>query len=116
MGCRALRYDAPVPAVHRAFANALAWSSVDVTITGAADDEYTRPCRRWRAAALDRLTDHPHDVIIISDAGRYPLNDDGERVRGVAATALANGALFASLTDDGCPGDALATDDGEVQA
>ena len=55
-------------------------------------------------------------MIIISDAGRYPLNDDGERVRGVAATALANGPLFASLTDDACPGDALATDDGEVQA
>jgi hypothetical protein len=59
--------------------------SVDVTFSGAAYDDAAKPCRRWRASALGWLADNPHDVIIISNAGRYPLTDEaGERVFGEA--------------------------------
>lgn len=59
--------------------------SVDVTFSGAAYDDAAKPCRRWRASVLAWLADNPHDVIIISNAGRYPLTDEaGERVFGEA--------------------------------
>jgi hypothetical protein len=63
--------------------------SVDVTFSGAAYDEFAKPCRRWRAAALEWLADNPHDVVIISNAGRYPVTDEaGARVRGEAKEPL----------------------------
>lgn len=63
--------------------------SVDVTFSGAAYDEFAKPCRRWRAAALEWLTENPHAVVIISNAGRYPLTDEaGERVYGEAKEPL----------------------------
>jgi hypothetical protein len=63
--------------------------SVDVTFSGAAYDEFAKPCRRWRAAALEWLAANPHDVVIVSNAGRYPLTDqDGERVFGEAKEPL----------------------------
>lgn len=63
--------------------------SVDVTFAGAAYDEFAKPCRRWRAAALEWLRENPHDVVIISNAGRYPLTDDaGERIFGEAKEPL----------------------------
>ena len=63
--------------------------SVDVTFSGAAYDEFARPCLRWRASALEWLAENPHDVVIISNAGRYPLTDEaGERVYGEAKEPL----------------------------
>ena len=63
--------------------------SVDVSFSGAAYDEYAKPCRRWRAAALEWLAQNPHDVVIVSNAGRYPLTDgDGERIFGEAKEPL----------------------------
>lgn len=63
--------------------------SVDVTFSGAAYDEYAKPCRRWRSAALEWLAENPHEVVIISNAGRYPLTDEaGQRVRGDAKEPL----------------------------
>jgi hypothetical protein len=63
--------------------------SVDVTFSGAAYDEYAKPCRRWRAAALEWLAENPHDVVIISNAGRYPVTGEtGERVYGEAKEPL----------------------------
>jgi SGNH domain (fused to AT3 domains) len=63
--------------------------SVDVTFSGAAYDEYAKPCRRWRAAALEWLADNPQDLVIISNAGRYPVTDEaGERAYGAAKEPL----------------------------
>ncbi len=63
--------------------------SVDVTFSGAAYDQYAKPCRRWRAAALEWLAQNPHDLVIVSNAGRYPLTDaDGARVYGAAKEPL----------------------------
>ena len=57
--------------------------SVDVAFSGAAFDDAAEACRRWRQNALDWLSANPHDVVIISNAGRYPLVDEaGERVYG----------------------------------
>ncbi len=57
--------------------------SVDVAFSGAAFDDAAEPCRRWRQNALDWLSANPHDVVIISNAGRYPVVDEGgERVYG----------------------------------
>jgi hypothetical protein len=63
--------------------------SVDVTFSGAAYDEYATPCRRWRASALEWLAQNPHDVVIVSNAGRYPVTDEeGERLFGEAKEPL----------------------------
>lgn len=63
--------------------------SVDVTFSGAAYDEYARPCQRWRDSALEWLNENPHEVVIFSNAGRYPLTDEsGERVYGEAKEPL----------------------------
>lgn len=63
--------------------------SVDVTFSGAAYDEYAGQCRRWRESALEWLAQNPHDVVIVSNAGRYPLTDEaGERVYGAAKEPL----------------------------
>ena len=63
--------------------------SVDVTFSGGAYDEFAKPCRRWRAAVLEWLAENPHDVVIISNAGRYPVTDEaGERVYGEAKEPL----------------------------
>ena len=73
--------------------------SVDVSFAGAAYDEYARPCRRWRANALEWLAENPHDVVIVSNAGRYPLTDEsGERVRGEAKESLWQAGLERVLT------------------
>ena len=73
--------------------------SVDVTFSGAAYDEFAKPCRRWRAAALAWLAENPHDVVIISNAGRYPLTDAaGERVHGAAKEPLWQAGLEQVLT------------------
>ncbi len=57
--------------------------SVEVTFSGAAYDDAAVPCRRWRVSALQWLAENPHDVVIITNAGRYPLTDEtGERVYG----------------------------------
>ncbi len=63
--------------------------SVDVTFSGAAYDDYAAPCARWRESALEWLVENPHDVVIVSNAGRYPLTDEaGERVYGEAKEPL----------------------------
>jgi hypothetical protein len=73
--------------------------SVDVTFSGPAFDEFSRPCRRWRAAALDWLADDPHDVVIITNVGRYPLTDEaGDRVYGEGQEPLWQAGLARVLT------------------
>jgi hypothetical protein len=63
--------------------------SVDVTFSGAAYDEYAGQCQRWRDSALVWLAQNEHDVVIVSNAGRYPLTDEaGERVYGEAKEPL----------------------------
>jgi hypothetical protein len=78
--------------------------SVDVTFSGAAYDDAAKPCRRWRAAAAEWLVQNPHDVVIITNAGRYPLTDeDGERVYGQAKEPLWQAGLarvLAALPDE----------------
>ena len=57
--------------------------SVDVAFSGAAFDDAAEACRRWRQNAIDWLRENPPDVVIISNAGRYPVVDQsGERVYG----------------------------------
>lgn len=63
--------------------------SVDVTFSGAAFDEGAVSCARWRASAVEWLAENPHDVVIISNAGRYPLTDEtGERAYGESKEPL----------------------------
>lgn len=63
--------------------------SVDVTFSGEAYDAYAEPCARWRESALEWLAENPHAVVVISNAGRYPLTDEaGERVYGAAKEPL----------------------------
>ena len=55
--------------------------SVDVKFSGAAFEGTEKPCRRWRAAALEWLRNNRQDIVIITNSGRYPLVDAaGERV------------------------------------
>jgi hypothetical protein len=87
-----------LPALHRAGVRSgwavtavtkTACPSVDVTFSGAAYDDAAKPCRRWREAAIRWLHANPHDLVIISNAGRYPLADEsGERVYGEAKEPL----------------------------